>query len=121
MKIIGNVSTSVSAQRHTASRGVDDFPTRRPPYSMGDKADLPAEHPFAGLRLHHYRCVLIDPPTKFVTGTKGRPQHYGRMTDAEIAALPVGDLLQSVRCVDLSVGHFAEVLCPTRLTNASIA
>ena len=54
---------------------------------------LPPDHVFAGLVRNGYRCLLIDPPTRFVAGTKGRPQHYERMTDADIAALPVGDLL----------------------------
>jgi N6-adenosine-specific RNA methylase IME4 len=50
-------------------------------------------HPFAGLYRNHYRCVLIDPPTRFVAGTKGRPLHYERQTDREIAAMPVADLV----------------------------
>jgi MT-A70 len=54
---------------------------------------LPPTHVFAGLTRNGYRCLLIDPPTRFVAGTKGRPQHYDRMTDADIAALPVTDLL----------------------------
>jgi N6-adenosine-specific RNA methylase IME4 len=54
---------------------------------------LPAGHVFAGLKANHYRCVLVDPPTRFVAGTKGRPQHYARLSDREIAALPVADLL----------------------------
>ena len=54
---------------------------------------LPPDHVFAGLVRNGYRCLLIDPPTRFVAGTKGRPQHYERMTDADIAALPVADLL----------------------------
>ena len=54
---------------------------------------LPPGHSFAGLAHNGYRCLLIDPPTRFVAGTKGRPQHYERMTDADIAALPVADLL----------------------------
>ena len=54
---------------------------------------LPPDHVFAGLLDHGYRCIIVDPPTRFVAGTKGRPQHYNRMTDADIAALPVGDLL----------------------------
>lgn len=37
----------------------------------------------------HYRCILADCPTKFEAGTKGRPQHYPRMTDEELARLPV--------------------------------
>ena len=55
-------------------------------------------HPFAGLRYRHYRCISIDPPTKFVAGTKSRPQHYKRMTDHEIAALPVNDLMHPEGC-----------------------
>ena len=54
---------------------------------------LPAGHPFAGLQHSNYRCLVVDPPTRFVAGTKGRPQHYSRMTDVDIAALPVADLL----------------------------
>ncbi len=54
---------------------------------------LPPDHVFAGLVSNGYRCLLIDPPTRFVAGTKGRPQHYKRMIDADIAALPVADLL----------------------------
>ncbi|GJE54556.1 MT-A70 family methyltransferase [Methylobacterium thuringiense] len=47
----------------------------------------------SGYPQRHYRVVLIDPPTKFVAGTKSRPQHYPRMTWPEILALPVRDLL----------------------------
>ena len=54
---------------------------------------LPQDHFFAGLRQHHYRCVAIDPPTKFSAGTKGRPQHYARMSDHEIAAMPLLDIM----------------------------
>jgi N6-adenosine-specific RNA methylase IME4 len=54
---------------------------------------LPEDHTFAGLLRNGYRCLLIDPPTRFVAGTKGRPQHYERMTDIDIASLPVADLL----------------------------
>jgi hypothetical protein len=43
--------------------------------------------------VHHYRCVLVDAPTAFLAGTKGRPQHYPRMSDREIAGLPVADLI----------------------------
>lgn len=56
-------------------------------------AILPPEHVFAGLRRQHYRVVLIDPPTKYIAGTKSRPQHYRRMTDPELWHLPVVDLL----------------------------
>jgi N6-adenosine-specific RNA methylase IME4 len=54
---------------------------------------LQAPHPFAGLRKNYYRGVLIDPPTAYIAGTKSRPQHYIRMSDRGIAALPVQDLL----------------------------
>jgi hypothetical protein len=35
---------------------------------------LTPDHVFAGLVRNGYRCLLIDPPTRFVAGTKGRPQ-----------------------------------------------
>lgn len=54
---------------------------------------LPGGHVFSGLRRQYYRAVLIDPPTKYIAGTKSRPQHYQRMSDADIAALPVRDLM----------------------------
>jgi MT-A70 protein len=54
---------------------------------------LPTGHVFAGLKPRQYRCVLVDPPTRFIAGTKGRPQHYDRLGDREIAALPVAYLL----------------------------
>jgi N6-adenosine-specific RNA methylase IME4 len=54
---------------------------------------LPAGHVFAGLKARHYRCLLVDAPTAFLAGTKGRPQHYPRMSDREIADLPVADLI----------------------------
>lgn len=47
---------------------------------------------FNPLRKNHYGVINIDPPTKFSAGTKGRPQHYPRMTWPQIKALPVGDL-----------------------------
>lgn len=56
---------------------------------------LPPGHVFAGLRKNYYKCLMIDPPTRFIGGTKSRPQHYSRMTDADIAALPVADLMHS--------------------------
>lgn len=49
--------------------------------------------PFGDLRPHHYRAVIIDPPWRWKAGTKSRPQHYGRMSLADIKALPVRDLL----------------------------
>jgi N6-adenosine-specific RNA methylase IME4 len=51
--------------------------------------------PFAALEPRKYRCVVLDPPWRFSAGTKGRPQHYARMTDAEIAALPLAQLAHS--------------------------
>ena len=36
--------------------------------------------------------IVADPATDFSAGKKGRPQHYPRMTDHEIAALPVKDV-----------------------------
>jgi N6-adenosine-specific RNA methylase IME4 len=45
--------------------------------------------PFGDLREHAYRVLLIDPPWRFSAGTKGRPQHYRRMTHAQIHALPI--------------------------------
>jgi N6-adenosine-specific RNA methylase IME4 len=66
-------------------------PDRAIPPEVGHR--LPASHVFAGLQVRHYRCVLIDAPTAFLAGTKRRPQHYRRMSDREIAALPVADLL----------------------------
>jgi N6-adenosine-specific RNA methylase IME4 len=51
-----------------------------------------SDWPFGELRRRAYRAVVLDPPWKFSAGTKGRPQHYPRMTDAEIAALPIADL-----------------------------
>lgn len=49
--------------------------------------------PLAGLKKGHYRVVVIDPPWRWAGGTKSRPQHYGRMTFDEIAAIPVRSLL----------------------------
>lgn len=49
--------------------------------------------PFDPLKPHHYSTVILDPPWRFAGGVKSRPQHYGRMTLAEIKALPVRDLL----------------------------
>ena len=50
--------------------------------------------PFGELEPHHYRTIAIDPPCRFAAGTKSRPQHYKRMTDAEIAALPIKQLVE---------------------------
>src|SRR5689334_22079822 len=54
---------------------------------------LPAGHMFAGLQRNAYRCFAVDAPHRFVAGTKGGPQHYNRMTDQEIASMPVADLV----------------------------
>ena len=54
--------------------------------------------PFVSLPQHHYRAIAIDPPWAFSAGTKGRPQHYGRMSDREIADMPVGDLAHPDGC-----------------------
>lgn len=40
-----------------------------------------------GLPRGHFRTVYLDPPWKMSMGTEGRPQHYPRMTDDEIAAM----------------------------------
>ena len=50
--------------------------------------------PFVGLPQRHYEAVVIDPPWRFSGGTKSRPQHYDRMTLAEVKALPMRDLLR---------------------------
>ena len=39
-----------------------------------------------------FALIAADPATDFAAGKKGRPQHYDRMTDHEIAALPVKDV-----------------------------
>lgn len=81
---------------------------------------------FGDLKRNHYRCALVDPPTRFVAGTKGRPQHYERMSDREIAALPVGDLLDDNAYVFLWVttpklfknGNSKTVLRPDEIAKA---
>lgn len=51
------------------------------------------EWPFGKLKRKHYRVIHFDPPTKFWAGTKGRPQHYKRLTDREIAEqFPIREL-----------------------------
>lgn len=47
--------------------------------------------PFGDLPRQHFACVLIDPPWEWTGGKAGRPQHYPRMKDREIAALPIKD------------------------------
>lgn len=37
-------------------------------------------------------CIYADPAWQFKGGTKGRPQHYPRMTLAQIKALPVASV-----------------------------
>ncbi len=41
-----------------------------------------------------YGVIYADPPWKFKAGTKGRPQHYKRMTLEEIKAMPVRGLAE---------------------------
>lgn len=53
---------------------------------------------FADLPQQYYRSIAIDPPWHFSGGTTGRPQHYDRMRDPEIAALPVRDLAHPNGC-----------------------
>lgn len=53
---------------------------------------------FAPLSPRHYSCIVADPPWTFSAGKKGRPQHYDRMTDAELKALPVADLAHPDGC-----------------------
>lgn len=53
---------------------------------------------FGGLRPRHYRAMLLDPAWRFSGGAKGRPQHYQRMTDAEIAALLIAELCHPEGC-----------------------
>lgn len=48
---------------------------------------------FDPLPRRYYRVVLIDPPWRWAGGVKGRPQHYPRMTFAQISALPIRELL----------------------------
>ncbi len=50
------------------------------------------------IRIGEYRCILADPATKFNAGTKGRPQHYPRMTDDQLRRLPVGALAHPEGC-----------------------
>jgi N6-adenosine-specific RNA methylase IME4 len=83
----------VSPLGPTGPAGIRIAPVLRPAADGRTREILPPDHVFAGLARNYYPCVLIDPPTRFVAGTKGRPQHYDRMTDADIAALPISDLL----------------------------
>ncbi|MCV9940967.1 MT-A70 family methyltransferase [Boseaceae bacterium BT-24-1] len=50
--------------------------------------------PFGELQRGHHEVVVIDPPWRFSGGTKSRPQHYPRLTLAEVKALPVRALLK---------------------------
>ncbi|WP_342361370.1 MT-A70 family methyltransferase [Terrarubrum flagellatum] len=54
--------------------------------------------PFGDLKPHHYRTLLIDCPWDFKGGKNGRPQHYKRMTDRELMALPIRDLCHPDGC-----------------------
>lgn len=53
---------------------------------------------FSTICKRHFRVIVADPPTKFIAGTKGRPQHYQRMTDLEIKRLPVDELAHPDGC-----------------------
>ena len=53
---------------------------------------------FAGLRKHAYRAISLDPPWSFSGGKKGRPQHYKRMTDEEIAGIALRNLAHPEGC-----------------------
>ena len=48
---------------------------------------------FGELEPRTARDLCIDPPWLYKMGTAGRPQHYPRMSDAEIAALRITELL----------------------------
>lgn len=47
---------------------------------------------------HHYRVIYADPPWKFSAGVKSRPQHYPRMTVAEIMEMDVKPLAHPEGC-----------------------
>ncbi|PVE25405.1 DNA methyltransferase [Microvirga sp. KLBC 81] len=53
---------------------------------------------FDPLPRNQFKVIMADPPWKFSAGTKGRPQHYDRMTDNEIARLPVEELAHPDGC-----------------------
>ena len=78
-----------------APQVVPGFPSidERSLVNLAVSRQLPAARVFAGLKARHYRSVLVDAPTASLAGTKGRPQHYPRMSDREIAGLPVADLI----------------------------
>jgi N6-adenosine-specific RNA methylase IME4 len=48
---------------------------------------------FSGIHNGTFRAISADPPWKFSAGTKGRPQHYPRMTLGELEAMRVRDLM----------------------------
>jgi N6-adenosine-specific RNA methylase IME4 len=54
--------------------------------------------PFGDLQPGAYRALVVDPPWEFKAGTKGRPQHYARMTDLQIARLPIDELAHPEGC-----------------------
>lgn len=53
---------------------------------------------FADLPRKHFRAIVADPAWIFAAGTKGRPQHYERMTDTQLRRLPVDDLAHPDGC-----------------------
>jgi N6-adenosine-specific RNA methylase IME4 len=74
--------------------------------------------PFGNLRRLRYRALLIDPPWFLSGGVKGRPQHYRRMRDHEIAALPIRQLCHPegawifVWCTSPKTKDFFSVILP---------
>lgn len=61
-------------------------------------AGFPEEWKAQGLKPFFYRAIYIDCPWRFSGGTKGRPQHYKRMTDVELAAMPIWMLAHPEGC-----------------------
>lgn len=53
---------------------------------------------FSALPQKHFRTIVADPAWIFAAGTKGRPQHYARMTDAQIKRMPIDELAHPEGC-----------------------
>ena len=57
---------------------------------------FPEGHIFAGLKRHHYRVIVLDPPWRFQSGkgakSRNCERHYSTMKDAEIFAMPIREL-----------------------------
>lgn len=47
---------------------------------------------FKAVGRRKFKTILLDPPWRYAMGQKTRPQHYARMTDEEIAALPLASV-----------------------------